>query len=421
MPIIFIHGVNVRDAQAFEDVRPSLLDIVAPVISNDPATVPIHHVFWGNLGVNFSHGGIARPRTRLLGQGAGATPNLAQRILSQDRLSSSLGRLPTTGAAPAPTGGLSSGQATPPSLPPARLALLAPDELEAALVLWIGESMADPEQRFRLSLKATDLATDPAWRRQLAGKNSAADEIAFLRASLAPASPTPAAGGLVAAGAVGDWFTGIGERAGEALSRATSLPGYAASTLLIELTPLFADLIYTFLGDVFLYLSSRGTAASPGEIPRLLLKELQLAHQEKQARGGEPIVVLSHSMGGQIVYDTVTHFLPGIPAYRPIKVDFWCPTASQVGFFEECKLFLASNPTIRKGSLVPFPSAHLGAWWNVWDPNDVISFTTRDIFAGVDDESYDSGYSLLAAHGGYLKRPSFFRRLAEKIRTTPRV
>jgi hypothetical protein len=55
-------------------------------------------------------------------------------------------------------------------------------------------------------------------------------------------------------------------------------------------------------------------------------------------------------------------------------------------------------------------------WWNVWDHNDVLSFTAKDICAGADDEPYSSGKSLVSAHGGYLERASFFRELGKKIR-----
>jgi hypothetical protein len=177
------------------------------------------------------------------------------------------------------------------------------------------------------------------------------------------------------------------------------------------------EFISVFLGDVFVYLRSRGTAAQPGEIPRRLLDTLKLAHQNKCQRGGEPLVVLSHSMGGQIVYDAVTHFLPNDPTLHDLRIDFWCATASQVGFFEELKLFLSRDSAYKTGNPVPFPAAHLGVWWNVWDHNDFLSYTADSIMARIDDEPYDSGMSLLAAHGGYLKRPSFYRALAGKLHT----
>jgi hypothetical protein len=125
-------------------------------------------------------------------------------------------------------------------------------------------------------------------------------------------------------------------------------------------------------------------------------------------------VVVSHSMGGQIVYDALTYYLPSDPSLADIQMDFWLASASQVGFFEEAKLFHLVDARYRTGTKAPFPP-RLGTWWNVWDHNDFLSFTAADIFEGIDDEPFDSGLSLLAAHGGYLRRPSFHRRFAEKL------
>jgi hypothetical protein len=149
----------------------------------------------------------------------------------------------------------------------------------------------------------------------------------------------------------------------------------------------------------------------------VLLDELATAQINKQERGGEPIVLLTHSMGGQIAYDIITAFLPA--ARSDVKVDFWCATASQVGFFEELNMFLASSKDYAKatGRRTPLVGNHLGHWWNVWDHNDIISFTTKGIFAdGIEDEAFWSGMSVTAAHGGYLERPSFYRRFAEKLK-----
>ena len=127
-------------------------------------------------------------------------------------------------------------------------------------------------------------------------------------------------------------------------------------------------------------------------------------------------MLLTHSMGGQIAYDTVTSFLP--TAHSSIKVDFWCATASQVGYFEELNMFLASSNDFSKatGKRTPLVTSNLGHWWNVWDRNDILSFTTQGIFAeGIDDEEYKTGLSVAAAHGGYLERPSFYRKFADKL------
>ena len=124
-------------------------------------------------------------------------------------------------------------------------------------------------------------------------------------------------------------------------------------------------------------------------------------------------------MGGQIAYDVVSAFLPA--KHKDIKVYFWCATASQVGFFEEMNLFLASDRKFSKktGKATPLSKANLGRWWNAdRDHNDILSFTTEGIFAkGIDDGEFKTGMSLLTAHGGYLQRPSFYRQLADRLET----
>jgi hypothetical protein len=77
---------------------------------------------------------------------------------------------------------------------------------------------------------------------------------------------------------------------------------------------------------------------------------------------GEPLVVLTHSMGGQIFYDLVTHFLPRMPEHRGIRIDYWCAAASQVGLFEELGLFLESAPERGPGPAAHPPREHLGGW-----------------------------------------------------------
>jgi hypothetical protein len=125
-------------------------------------------------------------------------------------------------------------------------------------------------------------------------------------------------------------------------------------------------------------------------------------------------------MGGQIIYDLVTTFLPALQQYAHIHIDFWCATASQVGFFEETKQHIASDETVGEGSRVPFPSNNLGVWWNVWDSNDILSFTAHNIIDGVDDQGVDTGHSLCGAHAGYLSSLRFFELFAEKLEAAKR-
>jgi hypothetical protein len=415
MPILYIHGVATRSRDGFVEIERYLRRLVAPAISPDPDGVLIDDVFWGDVAATFFWDGASRPRSRLLGQGAdGPQVSAVENVLTATAFANTLARLPAT-PTPAPaTGGLIAGGAapTPTGRAPLRLKDLTPDALSDLLVVLVGDTVADPAQRAYLALAVDAVAHDPATFAALAGVSNATQEIDLLLARVQARAAADTE--LVGMGAP-TWLAGVRDRLGEALSRAVGLPAYTVSVVAAELRKPLNEFISVFLGDVFTYLRTRGTVAEPGAIPQRLLDKLTRAHQSRQARSGEPLVLLSHSMGGQIVYDAITHFLPGTPALQDIRIDFWCATASQVGFFEETKLLLASTTAYRTGRPVPFPSAHLGVWWNVWDHNDFLSFTADGIVAQVDDASFDSGMSLLAAHSGYLQRPSFYRALATRL------
>ena len=414
MPILYVHGVNTRSRDHFLAMEGFLRRYVAPAIAPDPDNVLIDDAFWGDCGVQFAWDGASRPRSRLLGQGAeDARVSDLQGALTAAAFAETLGRLPEPAARPSASGGLVAGGGTgQPGTPALRLHRLTPAELSDLLASIISGTTAPGAEQTRLILAADAVAEDLATA--LAGAATPADELERLLERVRDRAGAPAPGALVGMGADGVWSR-IGDRLREATDRALGLPAYAVSVAAAELRRPLNDLVSQFAGDVFVYLRERGQAGSPGPIPTRLLDKLAAADADRRARNGEPLVVLTHSMGGQLVYDAVTHFLPRTPEFSGIRVDFWCATASQVGFFEEAKLFLASDKAIRAPARVPFPAAHLGVWWNVWDHNDVISFTAQGIIDGVRDEPYDTGLSLASAHGGYLSRPSFFRRLAQRL------
>jgi hypothetical protein len=86
---------------------------------------------------------------------------------------------------------------------------------------------------------------------------------------------------------------------------------------------------------------------------------------------------------------------------------------------QEFDLFVSHPPRDRPA---PTPSdEHLGYWWNVWDYNDFLSYRAAGMVEGVDDKSYSSGLSVVSAHSGYSRRPSFYRRFADKLHTADRL
>lgn len=401
MPIVYVHGVNTRNPMHFQPVQEYLRRIVAPVIAQDPENVSIRSANWFPLCDPPKWEGISRPAT-LLAQGA--------EIERYELLDAIIAKSPQVKAS---SSGFTSGQASSPTHG-ASLGNLSCGDLADLITVSVSNSSLDGLQRARIGIAADHVANDPAVRIRLTAASNLEGQLQML--SDAVQADLELQSTLTGQGAW-DLLRRMREQISEGFSRTIDGPGAVLSLAVGELRPRLNDFVTRFLGDLLFYMTRRGSPAAPGPIPTLLMDELTLAQTNKEARGGEPIVLLTHSMGGQIAYDVLTSFLPA--AQSRIKVSFWCATASQVGFFEELNMFLASSATFSKatGNATPITNTNLDHWWNLWDRNDIISFTTKGIFAdGIDDEEYWSGTSLAAAHGGYLERPSFYRRFADKLR-----
>ena len=411
MPIVYVHGVATRervpDRTVIGLMKGYLSDVITP-----GRDVDVVYAYWGDVGARFAWNGAARPRSPLLGMGGEGSAGVAQRVVLAAELAEPLSGGPMVSTAvrdgPGDPGrlvpaGAGSAQRWPAEV---RLKDLAPDALGDFLATVIAMSDA-AHGRSTLIMAADEVAHDPGTTTALARAQDVDEEWAYISGALDERLDGGALAGMGAS-----TLNRLGNRVREYVSRGSGVPGYVASRVIAEFRAPVNGLATTFIGDVFEYLSHRGSVDRVGPIPERFLTALRRASDVPD----EPVVVISHSMGGQIVYDAVTTFLPGIADNRRLRVDYWCATASQVGLFEELKLFLASTPDHHTGIPVPFPDRlHLGGWWNVWDHNDFLSYTVRGIVADVDDEPFDSGMSLASAHSGYLVRPSFYRKLAAKL------
>ena len=54
MPIIYVHGVSVRDDRGWDTLEALLRQFVAPKISKDARSVMIKRCFWENTARNFA-------------------------------------------------------------------------------------------------------------------------------------------------------------------------------------------------------------------------------------------------------------------------------------------------------------------------------------------------------------------------------
>ena len=200
---------------------------------------------------------------------------------------------------------------------------------------------------------------------------------------------------------------GFLDRLKEGLSRVKNAIPKAGSDLFVNVArEKLNATISRFAGDAFVYLDKRGTPQQPGEIVQTVLNDLNAANAAKTTEDYK-LVVIAHSFGGEIMYDMLTYFSP------QIEVDMLITVGSQVGLFEEMKLYWSSGPT-KPPDRVAKP-ANVKYWLNVFDTNDVLSFKLDPVFSGAHDYLYDTGYSSLQAHGGYFLRPSFYTRLATRL------
>jgi hypothetical protein len=169
--------------------------------------------------------------------------------------------------------------------------------------------------------------------------------------------------------------------------------------------------VVTFSGDVFAYQTHRGTPAAPGQISTEVVGAFEQANALRTA--DDPyLIVVAHSMGGVICYDLLSSFVPDF------KVDVLVTVGSQVGLFEEMKLFLSSDPAIgSQGNPKKVPARpNVGHWVNVFDYNDVLSYRAEPIFDGVEDHSYATGH-LVTAHTAYFSQPVLHDRIARRVAT----
>jgi hypothetical protein len=166
-----------------------------------------------------------------------------------------------------------------------------------------------------------------------------------------------------------------------------------------------------FLGDILVYIDARGSSDVPGPIVEKVAGAIRAASQAREPERDPKLIVIAHSLGGEIVYDILSYFCPDI------EVDVLVTVGSQVAFFEELGCFRASAttaPVDPKTPSVPRP-ANVGRWLNVFDLNDVLGFPAGAVFKDVEDYVYSTGKGALAAHGSYLLLPSFHRRLQKRL------
>jgi hypothetical protein len=188
-----------------------------------------------------------------------------------------------------------------------------------------------------------------------------------------------------------------------------ALSGVPGTTLRV-LRPLVTQRAGVFLGDAFVYLAQRGSREQPGDIIKTVIGAIEQAEQQKTATDNR-LIVIAHSMGGNIIYDLLTHYRPDL------KVDLFVTVGSQVAVFKELGLYKEDESF--QSSTTPRPRIakpqNVGAWMNVFDPLDVLGFAVEAVYEDTKDFAYSNEATVLNAHTLYFLRPKFHQRLRARM------
>jgi hypothetical protein len=401
MPLVYIHGVSVRSADHGLGLTKPFTKWLSKAVDGKEDALSYFPVFWGGSAAKFRWKLLSRPRTQILNLGAESFPTGLARtaphaLLRGGQLSQQPVAGPVVGAPAQPTGTILN-----------LSAVKVDDRADVLVDLYLAVRQARSVEQ-----NPPPLLTE----KQLAELPFVADEIARSWDAAAGNDKQKLTALLLEidkklTGTLGmggnNWLESIGEVA----ARALAFPGDIVSTVLGELRPGANDFVANFLGDVLVYINERGTRSAPGIIPRLVMDGLRKA---KAVANGKPIVVLTHSMGGQLFYDVITHFVEADAELRDIEIAHWITCGSQVSFFAELTQFLGEDLTVFYPQKLPRPK-RVKRWTNYYDENDPVGFVMKEVFSDVTDIKYDTGYGLALAHTGFLQRTSFFKKVADRL------
>jgi hypothetical protein len=396
MPLVFIHGVNVRDSPAYRaevQARDALFRrFTFAHLVPDPGQVALLNPYWGDLGSVFRWNHASLPVSGV--EQFGPEDELAVVLLSQ------------------------AGIREEPNPDTVLLTVARRSLPEAVDLLWAlsAQRVADADEAANLAdlaVRAGDYAEQnpqPGWLTAVADDRQFVSRLSQEVDVWQPRGPVGTQQDRRQWEAFG--FDEVWDHIREARLRLTGAAGALTSRLLLEAVRTNAHKFFArFLGDAFVYLRERGTANAPGPIIARLSQALEQARQHITPADPK-LIVVAHSMGGNITYDLLSHFRPDL------AVDVLITVGSQVALFEEMKLFLRRDDHIPSATAPRMTKpANIGCWLNIYDENDVFAFATERVFAGPRDFAYSTGQDAILAHSSYFVMPSFHLRLAARLRS----
>lgn len=413
MPVVFIHGVYTRKTEEYQqlvELRRKLIESLLLAPLGDPyASLIVKECYWGEFGVK---------------------PELVMELFPPASGEQSLGPEKNLDLMPGESYDLVRNM--DPSATPAQLAI---DALLSELLDEESEYLNRPELVAQIAMAACDLSSAKlSQEKQELGQASNPDDMKALVHK------------------VHDEILDLVEQrqhipessAGEQMMGAFSLPdvelmlrkalvsvqeGYEqvktrttrtlSAPVIRRLRQLYGMKAFMFLGDAFKYFGQRGSPENPGDIIKEVLGKIgvhpsnQFLHLEEGALqhqpDREPLIVITHSMGGNIFYDILVNFCP------TLEVDAWVSVAGQVAWFERVEAFgpggLGGQPGDKLGNRVK-------CWLNVYDPIDPVAFKAEPVFKDrVQDFPFHTGVGGMESHGHYFYLKRFYERLGTRLKS----
>ncbi len=391
MPVVFVHGVATRKGKSYARQlakRWSLIqNILLPTLATDPRSVGRYEAFWGDQAAALAWNGASLPRSR--GEVFALDEEAEDLVLAETVYGD-----PITRTVDIQHPLLDAARRELPNATDLLWAYLSelPDDPQGATLVDQIARMADYAERNRHPGWLDDCATDD----QL---------LAELRRHALVSGTEPH----------GETFGGdhVVRRLRETVSRIGAAPGRLLGKSAMAFRPLVHRPSAIFLGDVLEYIKQRHKDGADGPIAAAVAGTIADAMAARTA-DDERLIIITHSMGGNVVYDLMSDLR------KDLSCDLLVTVGSQVGLFAELGVFPAVVPPADpKADRAPAP-ANVARWINVYDRQDGLSFAAGGVFDKVEDFAYSTGSSLLGAHSTYFERPSFYHRLAGKIREVSR-
>jgi hypothetical protein len=159
-----------------------------------------------------------------------------------------------------------------------------------------------------------------------------------------------------------------------------------------------------FIGDSFFYFGSRGERFDPGSVPSICIQAIETAASMRTEEDPD-LIVVAHSMGSNIICDILSYFAPSL------EIDLVLTVGAQFPLFADLDMFPGFSAEERP---IPKPDAALN-WINFYDPNDFLGYAASGVFDGIIDVPFSSGRFGVTTHADYFKFVSFFELMGRTV------